>query len=369
MAGAFALPTKYARIPWDPRVFVFAVCAAAFALRLMLIQAGPDIDGDVYGHFGIGLKLREDPFDVDVHWVWLPLWHYAFALLDWLGGGIQTMRWIDAVLSSLIPALLALLLHRAKREPLAVCAAALLSVASPFVLDHGQSGEPETVFCLLLLGAAWLWQSKKPAFVGLCYALACLLRYECWVLLPVLAYVSWREPQKRGWLAWLLPGLAVAAWVLVRWRSDGELLAFIAKNRAFVKDAQLHGVGVPEPLHRALMLYTARIPWLEWGPIVLAAPLGAFAFWRSAPRLVKWPALVLLCFITYGWVRGQHLGLPRHFFAMVPAFAWMMAEGVAIACRRTVGRVAVIAAMLWWLGWHMPHALWIVREYHVIYKR
>lgn len=351
-------------------MFVLSVCLCALLVRVWLLRSGPDIDSDAYGHMDIGQKLVNDPLDTGVHWVWLPLWHYVCAAVLAVGGTHDTLRGFNALLSSALPGLLAALLLQARRPPVVAALAALFAVSGPFILDHGQSGEPEPLFCALLLCGALCWPRAQPWATGLLFALACLLRYEAWVLLPAVFLLSLREPRPWGWLRWALPTFAVFVWCWVRARGDdGEWFAFIRSNRAFVKDAQAHGVGVTEPFLRAIQLYSTRIPFLEWGPLFAAAPLGLLAFHKHAPRIMVWVSATLMAFVTYGWVRGHHLGLPRHMFALVPAYAWMMAEGAASILRRRVGVAVVLPAMLYWYAVHLPHALDIDRQYHVKYTR
>ena len=154
---------------------------ALAALRLDLLHAGPDLDGDAYGHAIIGRTLLANPTDLRQHWVWLPLWHFCYAGLHLLGGGLQAMRKIDVALSSLQPLLLVAALAPAKKRDsspelstgeilgsgaspgrddvraLAVrCLAPLLLLLFPFAIEHGQTGEPEPLFAALLLGAVVL---------------------------------------------------------------------------------------------------------------------------------------------------------------------------------------------------------------------
>ncbi len=336
---------------------------------MWLWQSGPDTDSDAYGHMAAGAAWLQRPLDTRVHWVWLPLWHLVCAAAIKLGGGHQSLRVANAALSSLLPAMLAALMLRARRPPMLAAFAALLSVSGAFLLDHGQSAEPEPLFAALLLGAALAWQSGRIGVVSVCYAAACMLRYEAWALLPAVCAVCTRDRKPWGHMAWLLPAMAIAAWCALRAHDDGAWFIFVRANRDFVQSAHAHGVGLVEPFWRAMQLYTTRIPFLEWGPIFVVAPIGIDALRKHSPRAFLWPAVALLVFITYGWVRGQHLGLPRHMFALAPAFAWLMAEGAARIWSHKLGAVLVAGAMTLWLSWHVPLALAQVRLEHVHYAQ
>ena len=360
---------NHARTLRAARVIVFCVCIASFAVRMWLWQSGPDTDSDAYGHMASGAAWLQRPLDTRVHWVWLPLWHVVCAAAIKLGGGHQALRVANALLASLLPAMLAALMLRAQRPPMIAAFAALLSVSGAFLLDHGQSAEPEPLFAALLLGAALAWQSGRVWAAAACFAATCMLRYEAWAFLPAVCAFCMRERKPWGHAAWGVPVAAIALWCAARAHDDGGWFIFVQANRDFVRSAHAHGVGLAESFWRALQLYTLRIPFLEWGPIFAVSLLGIHAFCTHTPRSFLWPAASLLAFITYGWFAGQHLGLPRHMFALAPAFAWLMAEGAARASQRKAGALLVAGAMLFQLGWRVPHALARVQLEHVHYAR
>ena len=56
-----------------------ALVVVAFALRLVLMASGPDVDSDTYGHMIIGRTLSGHWLEPRHHWVWLPGWHVVIA--------------------------------------------------------------------------------------------------------------------------------------------------------------------------------------------------------------------------------------------------------------------------------------------------
>ena len=94
-----------------------AIVLGATLLRLYLWTAGPDLDTDAYGHAVLGRYTWDDPGNLQIHWVWLPLWHFFFGLCGALGLGFQFVRLFDIALSAVIPVLVfrTVLLARARK--------------------------------------------------------------------------------------------------------------------------------------------------------------------------------------------------------------------------------------------------------------
>ncbi len=76
------------------------------AWRAWCVVSGPDIDTDAYAHHMIARAILADPHDLAVHWVWLPLFHYAQVPLVALGGTMDVVRWINVGLSAALPVVL-----------------------------------------------------------------------------------------------------------------------------------------------------------------------------------------------------------------------------------------------------------------------
>src|SRR5580700_3451993 len=85
-------------------VVALGVAVAGLALwRAACVLAGPDVDTDAYAHHMIARAILADPRDLAVHWVWLPLFHYAQVPLVALGGTMDTVRWVNVVASGALP--------------------------------------------------------------------------------------------------------------------------------------------------------------------------------------------------------------------------------------------------------------------------
>lgn len=348
------------------------VVIASTALRVFVLRAGPDLDTDAYGHAVLGRYTWADPGNLQIHWVWLPLWHFVFGALGALGLGFQVVRGLDVLLSGCIPLLVYATVQCARPELRGRSWVAVLGAAFaaffPLAITHGQSAEPEAAFCVLLLGAALAIERERRLLASSLLACAVLLRFEAWAVLPAFALASvqraapalgWPRRLLRGSLAVWAPGLTILAYVYVHHLAyDGRWLVFLRENHAFVHEARTHaipGVG-PQP---SVFWYAAILPFRTAGPVVVFAALGVWRFLRGAPITYRWVGPWLLAFVTLGWVREQHLGLDRHFFAVVPFYAVAMAEGMWLVAERVPRRAALplaAASVLLLFGFSLHHA-------------
>ncbi len=172
--------------------------------------------------------MLQDPGDVSVHWVWLPLLHSLYAAATGLGGGLSTLRLVNVFASTLSPVVLYLWLrhherahaasvgpglrrHRAAHSsdtqsaypaavpdapgsttPLPWLAATLLA-ADPLCLWLGVTGQTEPLFQLFILAGSYALARRSFTLAGILFAAAALTRYEAWPLLPVIALLAARE--------------------------------------------------------------------------------------------------------------------------------------------------------------------------------
>jgi hypothetical protein len=165
-----------------------------------------------------------------------------------------------------------------------------------------------------------------------------------------------RRAGRRGvTAAWALPLATVLAWCAVHRAYAGSWLWFIRENQAFVARALPRLLPVMPALWRRVLWYPATIPWFDWG--AAAVLLSAVGFWRMARA--RWCAWVIVCaalvgFVSFAWVRGQHLGLVRHAVAYLPYYAGAMGIGAAVALdRMRVGarsRTALVVAAVAWFS-------------------
>lgn len=348
-----------------------AVLVVITAVKLAVVFAGADYDGDAYAHAMAGRRMLVEPRDVSVHWVWLPLLHALYAVATAAGAGLRALRVLNVLASSAAPLLLAWLLAaygtrspqneadpRLREASTVPWLAAALLAADPLCLWVGVTGQTEPLFQLFLLAACLACARRAFVTGGALFAAAALTRYEAWPLLPLLFWMALRTekfwgsgaspdatspvpptplpratvpPILRPHAVWMLPALAVAAWCALHFRATGEPLQFLRLNREFVH-GYLAGVGYPwgrQPIVPLMaVFYVVVVPtWNMLGPVHALALSGLMRGFRELPRGFFLVSAALLAIVTMGFLRGTHLGLPRHAVAIAPLFCALVAVG------------------------------------------
>jgi hypothetical protein len=350
------------------RVALALVLISAALVRLPGIVGIVDVDTDAYGHAVVARRMIEHPTDLAVHWVWLPLWHALHAAFTVVGLGFEGVRWLSFGASMATVALVFLCAEREFSPDLApenrdsaTVAAALGSMAlafAPHAIESAVSAEPEAFFSLCVFGGAAALRWERAALAGALFSLAALTRYEAWPLVAaVFAVDVLRRWRREGGvtLAWAMPLATVALWCAAHRAHSGDWLWFVRENRAFVARALPRLLPVLPPIERRALWYPATIPWINWGTGAALASLAGFALFARERR---WPwvlaPLSIVGFVTFAWVRGQHLGLVRHAVSYLPFYALAMGAGALWVARRLRVRrsfrwqlVFVCAASLW----------------------
>jgi len=336
---------------------LFAVTAALFLLRLAWILREPDLDGDAYGHFGIGCTLATDPKNLAAHWVWLPLYHYLLAGFVWLRLPFAAVRVTADLCSLAVPWALYRFVHRHSGNALVARDAAIACAVSSSSNMLGVSAQQEALFVLVVLLAASAIEARRMLGAGLLLATACLIRYEAWgaaaavaaqgILLRVVA--KGPLPQRlRAWLGrfgeplppavFVPPALAIAGWILVHRLVSGEWLGFLRELYTFThtqRAAFSHG-----PVFDAVW-FPVLVPALLFGPALLLLPLGV----RRAVSRGWIVPLAVYAFLLSSYAGGGSLGGSRYYGSLVPFFCAAMAYGVqALPARFPRG---VARAVLW----------------------
>jgi hypothetical protein len=220
---------------------------ALAAWRAACVLAGSDVDTDAYAHHMIARAILADPHDLAVHWVWLPLFHYAQVPLVALGGTIEDVRWTNVVLSAALPCVLYAYVAgtaradaSAMRPEATALVAAVIAAACPIVMQMGTTGQPEPLFALLVLGVAIAFEHRRTGWAAALLSAAVMLRYEAWASLAAVALVLVVEPwwrRRRGlpqepnawhpWAAVVAPVVFILAWAALRRRVDGQWFGFL----------------------------------------------------------------------------------------------------------------------------------------------
>jgi hypothetical protein len=339
---------------------------AALLVRVALVLATPDVDTDAYGHFAIGRALLADPRNLQVHWVWLPGYHYLIWALAHLGVGFTGVRLLSALLQAAAPFLLYDLVARRGDEdpersrPVALLAALTWTLA-PITNRLATSAQAETFFTLLIVGSAWAVERRRAWLAGGLLAAACLVRYEAWGAIPALALYAFarrREPPV-GLAAALLPAAAVLGWIALRRVADGSWLRFVHETHAFAS-------GVRAAQEQASLAWRVGLslvlPFRVLGPAVVLVPIGL----RRSLRIGWLVPGGVLAFVLASYLGHGALGLERYLDALVPFACVAIADGVvalgemgARVRRGVLTRAVLVATALTTaahLGWMVHRA-------------
>jgi hypothetical protein len=326
-------------------VLGLGVALVALAVwRGACVLAGPDIDTDAYAHHMIARAILADPHDLAVHWVWLPLFHYAQVPLVALGGTMDHVRWFNVVLAGLLPlAVFRYVLRtttsdRAGAAPDATALfAALVAAACPIAMQMGTTAQPEPLFALLVFFLAVSFQERRYARTGAALAAAVLLRYEAWACLAVvmayLAYDGLRGHLQQSALAAVVPPLlAIGAWATLRRPVDGRWFGFLGQTHEFAANAT-GAAGVlargPAGLLTDMLYYPVLVPLRVLGPVLALVPFGIVRTVRQQGARFVLVLASCLGFISLTWIFRSSLGLDRHFVVVVPLYAIFAAQGAA----------------------------------------
>jgi hypothetical protein len=333
---------------------LLAVTAVLFALRLGWIVLQPDLDGDAYGHFGIGCTLAAHPWDLAAHWVWLPLYHYVLAGFVRLHLPFVAVRVTASLCSFAVPWALFRFVARGGDRIVARDAAIACALATTTNM-LGVSAQQEALFVLLVLLAASAIDARRGASAGLLLATACLVRYEAWgaaaaalaqgVLLrgapPAMRARLGRFGEPLPFAVFVPPVLAAGGWLLVHRVVDGEWLGFLRGLYTFTH--MQRGYFSHGALYDAVW-FPIVVPALLFGPALLLLPMGV-------PRALSrgWiEPLAIYAFLLTSYAGGGSLGGSRYYGSLVPFFCAAMAHGVrAVSERWTRVSPWVGRAVLW----------------------
>jgi hypothetical protein len=335
----------------SPQATLALAGALMLAVRLAIVATTPDVDTDSYGHFRAARALLADPANLNVHWVWLPGFHYlAWALLH-VGVGFTGLRAVTALVQVGAPFLLYDLAARRggedpERSRRVALLAALVWTFAPTANRLATSAQTETWFALLVLACAWAIERRRAALAGALLAAACLFRYEAWGAIPALVLLRFvprkaGEPPRTGALAFLIPAVAVAGWFLLRRVADGDWLVFFRETRSFASGVRAATGASP--------LLALALPAIVLGPAIVVMPRGLRPSLRAGWAV---PGGVL-AFLVASYLGRGALGLERYLNALVPFACVAIADGAvrlperySKITARAAARAVVVATAL-----------------------
>jgi hypothetical protein len=365
-----ALPGSIERPPSRWRWLVLgAVILGTMAVRVWVIRHFPEPDSDAKGHLGIAKAVLSDPFNVAVHWLWPPGYHYFLAAL--LGAGVtaQGVRLLDCALAALLPLLLWRYGERtlspsaspaARHAPLL---AALLCAAMPVVNLLGTSAQQESLFTVLILATAYALDTERFVPGGVLLAVASTVRTETWGAIGLLAGLRalgflvprlvdrLPAPVARACrlpLVAVVPGLlAVAGWFLAHRLSDGSWLAFVRETHRYT---HLQRATFHQESWAAARWFLCSEPYYLFG---LTLPLFFLGFHRAF-RAGSFVPLGLYLFLVASWFSGSALDHSRYYESVAPFVCLAAAHGVALIGERWRSAVPVLFTAAF------AHVVWLL---------
>ena len=323
----------------------------AWSARIRAILLLPEPDPDALAHLLIAKRLLAQPLRLDLHWVWLPGYHYYLSALFSLGTRPEAIRLLNAGLAVVLSALLFGYARARSTRPAVPWLAALFCAVAPIVNLMGISAQQETLFTILVLACAWAVDARRLLAAGLALAAAAMVRYEAWGAVGVLTALGvarrWpalaqRLPRftrgPKGLLVVAAPALlAIFGWLLCQRLASGKWFGTLHELYRFTK-------GQRNVLSHGLLLD------LCWFPLILplylfglALPLALFGLKRTWSEGFLVPAGIA-AFLLLSYTSKGSLGSGRYFDALAPFVCLAAAEGIARLSERRP------AALLWLSG-------------------
>ncbi len=319
-------------------IVLSAAVIAVLAWQVYFLLTMPDGDTDAYAHFIIARDIVRNPYDLSLHWVWLPLFHYIDSLFVLSGAGMHAVRLMNVIVWSAIPFLVYYYAARKTDSVRAALISGIIAAAFPLGILMGTTAQPEPLFTLFLLLFVILFDSEKYFLSSVFVTAACMMRYEAWAALGFLSvYILYNFLRKKeGFrlsfgllLNIIFPMLFLLIWSVLRYRSDGAWFQFLHGTMKFAGDAlgEAPASGGILKIAGDLFFYVFWVPFIFTGIIAAAIPFGFKKFYAQN-KILFVAGLGILIFITLSWVTKSNLGLNRHFTSLIPLYAVMAGYGI-----------------------------------------
>jgi len=322
---------------------LLAVIAIVAIWQFIFVIQLPDGDTDAYAHFIIARDIARNPYNLSLHWVWLPLFHYIGAFFVLAGSEMQSVRVLNVIVWNSIPLLLYYNLKKKDENSLVPISAALITALSPIGILMGTTAQPEPLFTFLVLLFIIKMEEGKYFYSAVVLSLACMLRYEAWAVLSgtgIYLFINIMKEKTfslsvsgkshKIYAVILLPALVIFIWSFLRYLSDGQWFLFLHGTQKFASDALAQDKSIEIgflKFVKDLILYPFWIPFLFTGIIVLLIPFGFIKFY-SKNKFMFVAGISILVFISISWVMKSNLGLKRHFTSIVPFYSVMIVYGL-----------------------------------------
>lgn len=301
-------------------VLVLGIVLLGFVMRLIFFPFAQIDNADAVERVYIAYQWAENP-----HWItsgtWGPLHFYLI--------GTLLLFWKDLILA---PGILQMALSSLGAAPLyfftktefgkrEAVLAALLYIFYPVILHNSYFSISEIPFTLLLLlSLPFIAAARKEEGTpwhallgGVFLMLAGAIRYEAWLLIPLLGILLWRK-----WRSLIVFGLVNAIfpiyWVISNYLATGDPLYFLNwRTNWMTLEGFNTAVTFPELMHREVQLLST----IFWGltPVVFFfCCAGIFLSLRKHDKTSVWliPAGGMLILFTIMTFQGSLLPTAKY---------------------------------------------------------
>jgi|GEM_PF-2298059 len=289
--------------------YFIGILLAAVALRLIALPFSNPVVADATSRIFIAWEWMEHP-NLITSGGWLPLHFYLIAGSLWL--------WFDPLYSPVclhiifsiataIPLWAFIRREWGESEALFVSAAYLLY---PVCVRHSYMAEVHAPFLFFLALAMYFVSRARgnpnftyPFLAGVSIALASALRYEGWLLIPLLALIFWRK--WLAMLAFLIPAcLFPISWLIGNLSHGGQPIAQLSAVHGMQLELN-EKLGIAEVIRRSLYFPSV----IFWGLTPLLCILciwGIYAAFRHYKKQRVWliPFFGLLLIFEIGAAMG-----------------------------------------------------------------
>jgi len=328
-------------------------------IELVLIITGfiyilffPDFDTDAYAHHCIARQIYLGTSNLNIHWVWLPLFHYIQVGFIALGLSMQVLRFINLIIIASIPLILFNFLNQNedKEQPYSeALIAGIICALFPVLLLMGTTAQPEPVFCLLILLFIISFIKNKFWLASFYLTILVLLRYEAWILPPLIIFLVLLQlffkslkifkndvPLWKPLITVIIPIIAMVLWTLARAESEGVWFGFIFGTQGFANEVlqstSSFDSGILKFIYD-LFYYPVIVPYFLSGPLIILAYFGIKKTFKKLYPVSSIFYLAILLFLTITWIKKSSLGLHRHFAVMVPYYSVLLVCGIPFASK------------------------------------
>lgn len=321
-----------------------------FITGIIYINIFPDFDTDAYAHHAISREIYLGNSNLNIHWVWLPLFHYIQVVFIALGFTMQILRYMNLAITAVIPIVLYFHLKKSEDKDLPYqesFIAAIICMLFPVLILMGTTAQPEPMFCLLILLFGIFFSRKKYFISSLFLTVAVLLRYEAWVLPPAIIFFTlwtmfFRKPaflkneiqSAKPLNSVILPLIAMAIWTVARYFSEGVWFGFIFVTKGFanevLKSSSSFDSGILQFIYD-IFYYPLIVPYYLAGPFIILAFFGIKRTLQRQKYMWAFLYSVILLFLIITWINKSTLGLHRHFAVLVPFYSVLLVNGIPYA--------------------------------------